>query len=333
MMAVEHTSTSHPSIMEASGRHHHHRQPHRSNSGKSDKGRVRLPSGFLPEPNSVICGRGKACTTAIGNRRLRAIVEHHLTAYSEAKTKVEKSNIVSKIMEQTMQGKTQGCFVRYEDGAWYEVDEGAAREKIGSLLRDCLHTQYRSSTKSKLARRRKAQQLLKESQSSPQLDSTLSMFDPSCYSLSSGLTSSVFDHRHSMTEKEPLQIMKQGISSSLCFQQQVTYVTSSDNITHTPAYLSRQGLKDLYSFLPDCLNQSTSQQKETMNNSNTQQQDHDAESSMILQSGLIPDLSGSIGQLNTVRQACSLLQGCSNGIGYTADVEDFPDDLSDIFND
>jgi hypothetical protein len=47
-----------------------------------------------------------------------------------------------------------GGFVRNLDGAWYEVGDRNAREKIGQAFRDLLHDRYRSSTKSKASKRR-----------------------------------------------------------------------------------------------------------------------------------------------------------------------------------
>ena len=50
-----------------------------------------------------------------------------------------------------------------EDGScWYEVDAAFAREKIGCMFRDTLHTQYRSSTKAKQARKRIARRRRQE---------------------------------------------------------------------------------------------------------------------------------------------------------------------------
>jgi hypothetical protein len=46
-----------------------------------------------------------------------------------------------------------GTFVKKEQGRFWEVDESVAREKIGCILRDWLHTQYKSSTKAKVAKR------------------------------------------------------------------------------------------------------------------------------------------------------------------------------------
>jgi hypothetical protein len=47
-----------------------------------------------------------------------------------------------------------GEFCKNEKGAWYEVGDRCARGKVSSLLRDMLHTQYRSSAKAKIIRRR-----------------------------------------------------------------------------------------------------------------------------------------------------------------------------------
>jgi hypothetical protein len=115
-----------------------------------------LPVDFIPSPYSVICGRGKACTNAVGNRRLKVTASMFLEKYSKASTKEEKSMIVTEIMDivEVACPDETGAFIRYDEGRWWVVDHMAAREKVGALLRDCLHTKYRSSTKSKLARRR-----------------------------------------------------------------------------------------------------------------------------------------------------------------------------------
>jgi hypothetical protein len=123
--------------------------------------KIQLPANFIPTESTVICGRGKACTTSIGNRRLKSIVNSFLKPYSEAKSKLEKSVVVSSIVGAIKLGG--GNFVKYEGGIWWEVDDAFAREKIGCMLRDHLHTQYRSSAKAKLARRKARQTLAEES--------------------------------------------------------------------------------------------------------------------------------------------------------------------------
>lgn len=113
-----------------------------------------LPKEFRPTHYSVQCGRGKACRTSIGNRRLQIIGSMFLQKYSAARNKYEKSTIVSDIISTVKAAANEhGAFIRYHDGRWWEVEELIARERVGSILRDSLHAKYRSSTQSKLARR------------------------------------------------------------------------------------------------------------------------------------------------------------------------------------
>jgi hypothetical protein len=95
----------------------------------------------------------------------------HLEKYSAAKTKQEKSRIVTAILETIQQScGEQGGFVKLDPltGNWFEVSTHHAREKIGQTLRDSLHTKYSSSTKAKKHRRQaekaKARSMSMESQ-------------------------------------------------------------------------------------------------------------------------------------------------------------------------
>jgi hypothetical protein len=128
---------------------------------RNKNSKIQLPANFIPTESTVICGRGKACTTSIGNRRLKSIVNSFLKPYSKAENKLDKSVIVSSIVGAIKRGG--GNFVKYEDGIWWEVDDAFAREKIGCMLRDYLHTQYRSSAKAKVARRKARKTLAEES--------------------------------------------------------------------------------------------------------------------------------------------------------------------------
>jgi hypothetical protein len=106
---------------------------------------------FQPCDYSVVCGRGKHSFNHAGNRRLRILASMHIERYSEADSKAAKSVIVSKILEVIRQAG--GHFCKYEGGAWFNVGDHCAREKVSALLRDLLHTQYRSSAKAKVDRR------------------------------------------------------------------------------------------------------------------------------------------------------------------------------------
>mmetsp|Transcript_12229 Transcript_12229/g.28338 ORF Transcript_12229/g.28338 Transcript_12229/m.28338 type:complete len:189 (+) Transcript_12229:3-569(+) len=107
----------------------------------------------FPGDHDVICGRGKVAFQHPGNRRLRTIIKKHLEPYSQATSRMEKTMLVSEIMEAV---RSQGYFVSKnpKSGLFERANERLAREKIGQLLRDALHAQYRSSTEAKKHRRR-----------------------------------------------------------------------------------------------------------------------------------------------------------------------------------
>jgi hypothetical protein len=116
-----------------------------------------LPGGFKPSPYSVICGRGRKSSEAFGNRRLTVIASLYVKRYSDATKKEEKSGIVTEIMDVIRSAcpDSRHAFVRETNGQWWRVQNLHAREKVGTVLRDCLHSKYKSSTKSKLAKRKK----------------------------------------------------------------------------------------------------------------------------------------------------------------------------------
>jgi hypothetical protein len=151
--------------------HYHHHNNNNNNmtsnvsaviSKKNNSKKTRMPPKYIPNKNAVLCGRGKTCTTNPGNRRLRSLIRENLEAYGKSNNKVEKTEIVSRIMDAIKIGcpSDEPSFLKKEDGIWYEVDDAYAREKIGCVFRDQLYTKYRSSTKAKLARRK--QQIAEE---------------------------------------------------------------------------------------------------------------------------------------------------------------------------
>jgi hypothetical protein len=58
---------------------------------------------------------------------------------------LEKSAIVASIVAVIRQAG--GRFCKRENGAWFEVGDYYAREKVSALFRDKLHTRHRSSSK------------------------------------------------------------------------------------------------------------------------------------------------------------------------------------------
>ena len=76
-------------------------------------------------------------------------MKEHQKQYSAAKCKYEKSKIVSFIVSTVRKSSLHGGFVKSIDGAWFEVGDRHAKEKVGQTFRDLLHTKYSSSTKAK----------------------------------------------------------------------------------------------------------------------------------------------------------------------------------------
>jgi hypothetical protein len=101
---------------------------------------------------SIVCGRGRVTFNHVGNQRFRALASMFMERYSRAATKAAKSAIVSEIID--VIHHADGNFCKFKKGVWVEVEDHCAREKVGSLLRDFLHTQYRSSAKAKISRRK-----------------------------------------------------------------------------------------------------------------------------------------------------------------------------------
>ena len=112
----------------------------------------------------VICGRGKRCEEHYGNQEFRRIVDGHLEAYAGATSKVDKSSVVSEILNAVRSSSPNGGFVRRNSktGHYEAVTDRVAREKVGQMLRDCLNAQYKSSLGSK--RRNRNDKIWMESQ-------------------------------------------------------------------------------------------------------------------------------------------------------------------------
>jgi hypothetical protein len=159
--------------------------------------RLQLGADFQPSDSSVICGRGKAVFNHTGNHRLRAISSLFAADYAQAGRKSAKSAIVAYIVAVIRQGG--GRFCKREKGAWFEVGDYYAREKVSALFRDMLHSRYRSSSKAKTARgRARAKQTETQAQQYGQqlVDGTGQWDDSSMSSYSSGSSTDSlgFDH-------------------------------------------------------------------------------------------------------------------------------------------
>lgn len=137
-------------------------QQHRRRSAPVRETKNRLPADYSPSMYSVMIGRGKIFTEAIGTRRLKVIASRFLADYSDAKSQIDKASIITRIVDIIQEACPVGAFLKYEEGSWWEVSDTMAREKVGGVLRDLLHDQYKSSTKAKSASRSKNRRKVQE---------------------------------------------------------------------------------------------------------------------------------------------------------------------------
>lgn len=129
--------------------------PEFNRSKSTDKTKTLLPIDFEPSEYSVICGNKRAFFNSAGNRRFRVICQMHLPEYMNAPSKHEKSFVVTKVMRVLKDACPVGAFVSLEKGRWWEVSDRTCREKCGTFFRDCLSDKYKSSSKNKVAQRKK----------------------------------------------------------------------------------------------------------------------------------------------------------------------------------
>ncbi|CAJ1943657.1 unnamed protein product [Cylindrotheca closterium] len=118
-----------------------------------EEGKTVLPDSFTPSENDVICSRAKVSQSHPGNLAFNAIINSCVSEYANASGKIEKSIIVSNIINTVRSKSPNGGFVKQIAGQWYEIGTSTARERVSQALRDRLSGKYRSSSSSKRKRK------------------------------------------------------------------------------------------------------------------------------------------------------------------------------------
>jgi hypothetical protein len=163
-MASNHFDSSPGAFASQSQSNNQQRTASSSEPSASGSKKSKLRVEFEPCDHSVVCGQGKGSFNHVGNRRFRMLASVSVDRYSNAATKAAKSAIVSEIIAVIRQAGGTFCKYENESNAWIEVGDHYAREKVSALLRDLLHTQYRSSAKAKIGRRSTTRRTVKEKQ-------------------------------------------------------------------------------------------------------------------------------------------------------------------------
>ena len=118
--------------------------------------KVPLPQWFKDSKTTVVIGKGHLPRRTPGNQLLRQMIRDRVEDYQQRNRRGRAdivSDIYASIQRLNPDGRYFGNFTL--DGEWCEAKEHSARDKIAATFRDCLSHLYKSSTKSKVAKRRK----------------------------------------------------------------------------------------------------------------------------------------------------------------------------------
>ncbi|CAJ1943637.1 unnamed protein product [Cylindrotheca closterium] len=172
-----------------------------ASSSTSNEGSTILPSHFSPGEYDIICARGSHVKKHPGNKFYQSIIEEAAPRYGASQGKLAKSIIVSAIID-TIRGLTpQGGFVKPAGRQWIEIGNKNAREKVSQALRDQLHSQYRSSAKSKRE---------KKDEANARMNDNLDAFVQSNQFVSdrmSTLTNAIENNTHTQSDAELEELM------------------------------------------------------------------------------------------------------------------------------
>jgi hypothetical protein len=99
-----------------------------------------LPASFQPTNLDVVCGRGKGSYNRPGNRRFRAIVQQHTEEYKAARSKLDKTMVLNRIMDRVQaQNSGNTMFLKVgKDGLFTVISDDNAREKVGHAIRESI---------------------------------------------------------------------------------------------------------------------------------------------------------------------------------------------------
>jgi hypothetical protein len=103
-----------------------------------------LDTSYQPGCYDVVCGRGKGSYNRPGNRHFRALVATFLDDYRNAKTRLDKTAVLGRIVDkvhslQDPHTKQAAQFVRLcKHSGWVQIGKDSAREKVGHAMREIL---------------------------------------------------------------------------------------------------------------------------------------------------------------------------------------------------
>jgi hypothetical protein len=118
--------------------------------------KIPLGKSFEPSPNTVVLGKGNIPKQNPGNKKLKSYALECLNEYVKGQ-RTEKIAIISRIIgcvQKRNRTTSTPAFVKYEKNQWWTATELDGRSKVTQVFRDCLSGHYKSSTNSKVEKRR-----------------------------------------------------------------------------------------------------------------------------------------------------------------------------------
>ena len=158
-----------PDSVSSNGNSSGHKSDSATVAAKPSAGKF-LPPDFQPSNYDVICGRGKGCSSWIGNRRFRVTIAMNKERYIQAPTKVDKSLVVDQIVKTIKAASPDGGFIRKdaETGRWCKISTQQARDKVGHAMRDAVQADGGGKKTRRAKRRRSSRASTSDNQQSKQ---------------------------------------------------------------------------------------------------------------------------------------------------------------------
>lgn len=196
-------------------------------------------SALVPGPLDVVCARGREAWNHPGNKNLRAAVDEASPMYSQAKSKMERTAIVSRIVKEV---RNRGNFLKHDTktGLWKDVGDALARAKVGNLLRNTLSEKYRSSAQAKIRRKRESCAQVHQN-----LNSILHSNREVSYIMNQ-LTKDVLGNEDQLTDEQAMEIFNQANMQLLASVKKDTSLVVRFHVAAT-SVLSSSSLGDCWS--------------------------------------------------------------------------------------
>ena len=97
----------------------------------------------LPEPNDVLCGRGRVCFEHEGNRKFRALIALNLQTYLDAPSRKIRTQLVRAIAETVQSVGGRFLIHDFKSNTWTDGGMKKAKDKIGHSFRDAMAHKYK----------------------------------------------------------------------------------------------------------------------------------------------------------------------------------------------